>query len=239
MKWLTKMEIAASIKGASKEYRTGDSVITALEPTTRDFLKNELTLIIGPSGSGKTTLLSLLGCVVYPTTGEVLIDNIPVKGLSEAELAKIRLKHIGFVFQNFNLIAPLNALENVMQPLRLSGLGAGESRQMAEDALRKVDMQDRMKSLPKNLSGGQQQRVAIARALVTEPSLMLCDEPTASLDIKSTAIVMEELRMLSSSGKSVIVVTHDLRLRKFADRIIYVNNGVASDRPSDEDLIHE
>jgi putative ABC transport system ATP-binding protein len=233
---LTKIEIAASIKGASKEYKTGDTVITALQPTTFDFMKNELTLIIGPSGSGKTTLLSLLGCVLFPTTGEVFIDNLAIKDLSESELAKVRLKHIGFVFQNFNLLAPLTALENVMQPLRLSGLGSGEARRKAVEALAKVDMLDRMKSLPKNLSGGQQQRVAIARALVADPSIMLCDEPTASLDIKSAAIVMEELRMLSSSGKSVVVVTHDLRLRKFADRILYVNNGVASDKPSEEDV---
>jgi putative ABC transport system ATP-binding protein len=180
-----------------------------------------------------------LGCVVFPTSGEVEIDNIPVKNLKEAELARLRLEHIGFVFQNFNLLSPFSALENVMQPLRLSGLSAREARERAEEALAKVDMLDRMKSLPKNLSGGQQQRVAIARALVTEPSIMLCDEPTASLDIRSAAIVMEELRMLASSGKAVVVVTHDLRLRKFADRIIYVNNGVASDKPSDEEIIQE
>ncbi|MCU0459655.1 MAG: ABC transporter ATP-binding protein [Bacteroidales bacterium] len=233
------MEIAASVIGASKEYRTGDTVITALQPTTFDFRKNELTLIIGPSGSGKTTLLSLLGCVVFPTTGEVVVDNIQAKDLSEPELARLRLRHIGFVFQNFNLLSPLNALENVMQPLRLTGLRAGEARMRAEEALGKVDMLDRMKSLPKNLSGGQQQRVAIARALVTEPSIMLCDEPTASLDIRSAGIVMEELRMLASSGKAVVVVTHDLRLRKYADRIIYVDNGVASETPSEEYMSHE
>jgi putative ABC transport system ATP-binding protein len=126
-----------------------------------------------------------------------------------------------------------------MQPLRLTGLRAGEARMRAEEALGKVDMLDRMKSLPKNLSGGQQQRVAIARALVTEPSIMLCDEPTASLDIRSAGIVMEELRMLASSGKAVVVVTHDLRLRKYADRIIYVDNGVASETPSEEYMSHE
>jgi putative ABC transport system ATP-binding protein len=232
------MEIAASIKDASKEYKTGDTVITALQPTTFDFIKKELTLIIGPSGSGKTTLLSLLGCVIFPTTGEVYIENRLVNNLSDKELARVRLKHIGFVFQSFNLLAPLNALENVMHPLRLSGTGKKEARIKAEEALRKVNMESRMKSLPKYLSGGQQQRVAIARALVNEPSLMLCDEPTASLDIKSVGIVMEELKMLSDSGKSVIVVTHDLRLKPFADRIIYVNNGIASDKPSDDEIFH-
>jgi putative ABC transport system ATP-binding protein len=232
------MEIAASIKGASKEYKTGDTVITALQPTTFDFRKNELTLIIGPSGSGKTTLLSLLGCVIFPTTGEVYIDNLLVNNLSDKELARVRLKNIGFVFQNFNLLAPLNVLENVMHPLRLSGTSKKEAKLKAEEALKKVNMESRVKSLPKNLSGGQQQRVAIARALVTEPSIMLCDEPTASLDIRSVSIVMEELKMLSDSGKSVIVVTHDLRLKPFADRIIYVNNGIASDKPSEDEIFH-
>ena len=232
------MEIAASIKGASKEYKTGDTVITALQPTTFDFMKKELTLIIGPSGSGKTTLLSLLGCVIFPTTGEVYINDILANSLSEKELASLRLINIGFVFQSFNLLAPLNALENVMQPLRLSGISKKEAKLKAEQALAKVNMETRAKSLPKNLSGGQQQRVAIARALVTDPSIMLCDEPTASLDIRSVSIVMEELKMLSDSGKAVIVVTHDLRLKQFADRIIYVNNGIASDKPSEEEIFH-
>jgi putative ABC transport system ATP-binding protein len=232
------MEIAASIKGASKEYKTGDTVITALQPTTFDFIKNELTLIIGPSGSGKTTLLSLLGCVIFPTTGEVYIDNLLVNNLNDRELAMVRLKNIGFVFQNFNLLAPLNALENVMQPLRLSGESKKDAKLKAEEALKKVNMEGRVKSLPKNLSGGEQQRVAIARALVTQPSIMLCDEPTASLDIRSVGIVMEELKMLSKSGKSVVVVTHDLRLKPFADRIIYVNNGIASDKPIEGEIFH-
>jgi|WetSurSiteA1Bulk_404760.scaffolds.fasta_scaffold02431_4 putative ABC transport system ATP-binding protein len=232
------MVIAASIKGASKEYKTGDTVITALQPTTFDFMKKELTLIIGPSGSGKTTLLSLLGCVIFPSTGEVYINNILANSLSEKELASLRLNNIGFVFQSFNLLAPLNALENVMQPLRLSGISKKEAKLKSEQALAKVNMESRATSLPKNLSGGQQQRVAIARALVTDPSIMLCDEPTASLDIRSVSIVMEELKMLSDSGKAVIVVTHDLRLKQFADRIIYVNNGVASDKPSEDEIFH-
>jgi len=125
-----------------------------------------------------------------------------------------------------------------MQPLRLSGISKKEAKLKAEKALAKVNMESRAKSLPKNLSGGQQQRVAIARALVTDPSMMLCDEPTASLDIRSVSIVMEELKMLSDSGKAVIVVTHDLRLKQFADRIIYVNNGIASDKPSEDEIFH-
>ena len=136
-------------------------------------MKKELTLIIGPSGSGKTTLLSLLGCVIFPTSGEVYIDNLPVNNLSEKELPMVRLKNIGFVFQGFNLLAPLNVLENVMQPLRLSGTSKKEARLKAVEAVKKVNMESRVKSLPKNLNCGQQQRVAIARALVTEPTFLV------------------------------------------------------------------
>lgn len=232
------MDIVASVSNASKQYKTGDSVITALQATTCEFRKNELTLIIGPSGSGKTTLLSLLGCVIFPTEGSVTICNQVVTGLGQKELARVRLNNIGFVFQSFNLLAPLNALENVMQPLILLGVSKKEAKTKAVEALKKVNMGERMYNLPKMLSGGQQQRVAIARALVTNPSLMLCDEPTASLDIKSAAIVMKELKVLSSTGKAVAVVTHDLRLKQFADRIIYVNNGIASENPTEEELFH-
>jgi putative ABC transport system ATP-binding protein len=125
-----------------------------------------------------------------------------------------------------------------MMPLTLLGVSKNEARERAEQALQKVNMEDRLKNLPKMLSGGQQQRVAIARALVTNPTLMLCDEPTASLDIKSVEIVMQELKMLSTTGKSVTVVTHDVRLKQFADRIIYVNNGMASDKPFDDEIFH-
>jgi putative ABC transport system ATP-binding protein len=232
------MEIVASVTNASKEYKTGDTTITALHPTTCEFKKNELTLIIGPSGSGKTTLLSLLGCVIYPTTGSVTIANQEINGLSQSELANIRLKNIGFIFQSFNLLAPLNALENVMQPLLLLGVSRKEAKFRAEEALKKVNMADRMANLPKMLSGGQQQRVAIARALVTEPQIMLCDEPTASLDAKSLGVVMEELKLLSTTGKSVAVVTHDPRLKQFADRIIYVNNGMVSETPIEKAALH-
>ncbi|MEZ4829007.1 MAG: ABC transporter ATP-binding protein [Bacteroidia bacterium] len=232
------MDVVASLQQASKEYKTGDTTITALHPTTFDFRRNELTLIIGPSGSGKTTLLSLLGCVIFPTNGDVFINGTRVNGLPQRSLAHIRLNNIGFVFQSFNLLAPLTALENVMQPLLLMGINRKEARERAENALEKVAMETRMNSLPKMLSGGQQQRAAIARALVSNPAIMLCDEPTASLDIKSVTTVMEELKLLSTTGKSVTVVTHDSRLMQFADRIIYVNNGFASEEPFEESPLH-
>jgi putative ABC transport system ATP-binding protein len=230
------MTTIAQVKSASKTYQTGDTLITALHSTSVAFRTGELTLILGPSGSGKTTLLSLLGCVIYPTTGEVWIGDTKVNDLSEKELARLRLTKIGFVFQSFNLIAPLNTLENVMLPLELMNIPRKEAKERALEALSKVNMLDRVKNLPKMLSGGQQQRVAIARALVTNPPLMLCDEPTAALDTKSVAIVMEELKMLSREGKALAVVTHDLRLRQFADRIIYVNNGHVSETMKEESI---
>jgi putative ABC transport system ATP-binding protein len=232
------MSIVAQLKNASKEYVAGDTVITALQPTSFEFRSNELTLIIGPSGSGKTTLLSLLGCVIFPTKGEVYVAGTKVTGLAPRQLADVRLKNIGFVFQSFNLLSPLPALENVMQPLVLMGIKREEAKRRAFEALKKVNMEDRAKSLPKMLSGGQQQRVAIARALVNDPTLILCDEPTAALDFRSVGIVMDELKALSKTGKSVIVVTHDMRLKQFADRIIYVNNGVASETPPEDELFH-
>ena len=222
------MNVIASVTNASKTYKTGDTTITALNPSSLELKAGELVLIIGPSGSGKTTLLSMIGCVTYPTSGEINIGGTIVSGLSETKLGKIRLKNIGFVFQGYNLITPLNALENVMMPLQLMNVPNIEAKQRAIEALTKVNMLDRMKNLPKALSGGQQQRVAIARALVTNPSLILCDEPTASLDPSSVGVVMKELKELVSKDKCVVIVTHDMRLRAFADRIIYVDNGSIS-----------
>ena len=231
-------QYVAALERTSKEYKTGDTVITALHPSTVQFRQNELTLIIGPSGSGKTTLLSLIGCVIYPTSGNVWVKGVLVNSLNEVELANLRLKNIGFVFQNFNLIAPLNALDNVMLPLKLMKIHENEARRKAVEALEMVNMSDRMKSLPKQLSGGQQQRIAIARALVSGPSLILCDEPTAALDAQSVSIVMHELKSLVSAGKSIAVVTHDNRLKQFADRIIYVHNGFVSENPPEEEILN-
>jgi putative ABC transport system ATP-binding protein len=230
-------KIVAKVINAGKEYKAGDTIITALKPSTVELKAGELLLIIGPSGSGKTTLLSLFGCVLYPSFGEVWIDDVKVNDLSEAKLAELRLRKIGFIFQRFNLIAPLTALENVMMPLLLQGINEKTAKQKATAALEKVGMGDRMSNLSNDLSGGQQQRVAIARALVTNPEMMLCDEPTASLDIASAGIVMNELKELANQGKAVAVVTHDVRLLPFADRIVYVMEGDVSDKPVEEDII--
>ena len=220
-------EIIARLEKASKSYQTGDQTIVALQPTTLEFRLGELTLIIGPSGSGKTTLLSLLGCVIYPSEGDLWVDGQHVNKMKTSALSKLRLNTIGFVFQSFNLLAPLNAADNVAMPLKLQGVGAADRNKRTAAALAMVGMTDRSKNLPKQLSGGQQQRVAIARALVTNPKLILCDEPTASLDKNSVSVVMDELRLLADQGKSVAVVTHDPRLKQYAHRIIEVENGIA------------
>ncbi len=232
-------KIVAKLVNAGKEYKAGDTVITALQASSVELKSGELMLIIGPSGSGKTTLLSLLGCIIYPSFGEVWIEGIKVNELNEKKLAKIRLEKIGFVFQKFNLIAPLTAIENVMMPLILQGVSEKEAKIKATNALEKVGMGDRMKNLSNDLSGGQQQRVAIARAVVNNPEIMLCDEPTASLDIASVGIVMTELKQLAKQGKAVVVVTHDTRLQPFADRIVYVLDGGISDKPVEEAIVHK
>ena len=217
----------AELRSVSKEYQTGDQTIVALQPTSMQLREGELLLIIGPSGSGKTTLLSLLGCVIYPSAGDLYVDGRHVNGMRERDLAHLRLNTIGFVFQNFNLLAPLTAEENVAMPLRLQGTPGPEIKRRVQKALEMVGMTDRRRNLPKALSGGQQQRIAIARALVANPKIILCDEPTAALDKNSFSIVMEELRLLADEGKSVAVVTHDPRLKQYAHRIIEVENGFA------------
>ena len=218
----------AKLENVNKVYKVGDQEIVALQPTTMQVNEGELLLIIGPSGSGKTTLLSLLGCVLYPTEGRLWVDGQEINRLNENQLARLRLNTIGFVFQSFNLLAPLSAEDNVMMPMRLQGVANAEGRKRAYAALEMVDMMDRRKQLPKQLSGGQQQRVAIARALVTNPKLILCDEPTASLDKDSLDVVMQELRHLANQGKAVCVVTHDPRLEQYAHRIVAVNNGIVT-----------
>lgn len=227
-------EVIAEITKVSKIYKNGDTETIALAPSTLSFKTHELTIILGPSGSGKTTLLSLLGCVIYPSEGQVVINGEDVTNVSQKKLASIRLNNIGFVFQGFNLIEPLTALENVMSPLILKGISGKKASEMSKKALTQVEMEDRKNHLPKMLSGGQKQRVAIARALVTDPPILLCDEPTASIDSKNAHKIMLELKELSLLGKAVLIVTHDTRLCKYADRIIYLSEGKTSETPFKE-----
>jgi putative ABC transport system ATP-binding protein len=218
----------AEVIQASKEFKSGDSTIVALKPSSMQLETGKLTLILGPSGSGKTTLLSLLGCVIYPTTGEVIIDGVRTNSLNARRMAQLRLNKIGFVFQQFNLLAPLSAEQNVMLPLTLMKVPGSEAKRRVREALAKLNMSHRAASLPKMMSGGEQQRIAIARALVTQPPIMLCDEPTASLDTTSAHMVMEELKALAGEGKAVAIVTHDMRLKPYADEVIHVEAGEIS-----------
>lgn len=217
--------VVAELIGASKKFKSGNIEIIALHKTDLTLRKGELLLIIGPSGSGKTTLLSLIGCVLYPSEGCVCIHGINTKDLNDKELARLRRKEIGFVFQHFNLISPLNSEENIMVPLILNKLSKDMVKEKVLQALSLVGLGQRKKSLPKQLSGGEQQRVAIARALVSDPSIILCDEPTASLDKESMEVVMKELSDLADSGKAVAIVTHDFRLKDYADKILFLENG--------------
>jgi len=226
----TDPSVVAELIGASKIFKTGGQEIVALQKTDLVLNKGELLLIIGPSGSGKTTLLSLLGCVLYPTEGAVCIQGVDTKGLNDRQLARLRRRTIGFVFQNFNLISPLNSEENIMLPLLLNKLPKAAVREKVRAAQELVGLTHRRKSLPKQLSGGEQQRVAIARALVSDPAVILCDEPTAALDSGSLETIMEELRHLADRGKSVAVVTHDPRLERYADKIIYLENGAVVEK---------
>lgn len=215
----------AKISQANKIYESPSGIVTALDKSDVELFEGELLLVIGSSGSGKTTLLSLLGCLINPTEGVVEVDGKNTKQLSAKNMAAIRLNTIGFVFQQFNLFTPLNAEENVSLPLKMKGVSKSEVKDKTADALKKMNMWEHRKKLPRQLSGGQQQRIAIARALVTNPKMILCDEPTASLDKESLAIVMAELKELAVSGKAVAVVTHDPRLIIYADRAIEVRNG--------------
>lgn len=218
-------DVVAELEGASKVFGTGDLEVVALQPSDLVLRAGELVLISGPSGSGKTTVLSLLGCVLSPTAGGVRVDGKDVSGLSADELAALRLDRVGFVFQEFNLVEPLPAGENVALPLLLAGVSRAERLERAREALGVLGLEDRVGSYPRTLSGGQKQRVAIARALVTDPLLVLCDEPTAALDHASAEIVMDKLLGLARQGRAVAVVSHDVRLTAWADRVIEMVDG--------------
>jgi putative ABC transport system ATP-binding protein len=215
----------ATLDGATKIYKTGDQKITALKSTSLEINKGELTLILGPSGSGKTTLISLIGAVIHPSEGEVILDGHRLSELKSKKLAWLRLHYVGFVFQEFNLIQPLTAEQNILFPLKLLKVPQKEAMRKVEEALEMVNMTDRRKNLPRQLSGGQQQRIAIARALVTDPPIILCDEPTASLDSKALEMIMNQLKELSEMDKAVVIVTHDPRLKPYSDRIIEMEDG--------------
>src|SRR5687767_8450770 len=203
-----------------KTYQMGTEELHALRDVTFEVKRNEYLAIIGPSGSGKSTLMNLIGCLDSPSKGEYWINGNLVSDMSDDELARIRNKEIGFVFQTFNLLARASALHNVELPLVYAGVSAAERRGRAVRALRSVGLGERMDHRPNELSGGQRQRVAIARALVNEPSILLADEPTGNLDSTTSEEIMRLFGELHARGQTVIMVTHEPEIAAFADRVI-------------------
>lgn len=216
-----------------KCYRMGDIEVHALAGVSFTVEPGELLAVMGPSGSGKSTLMNILGCLDLPSDGEYILDGEPVSEMDDDELAGIRNRKVGFVFQSFNLLPRSNAIANVELPLRYAGLGKKERVERAEQMLESVGLSGRFHHKPSELSGGQQQRVAIARALVNQPSILMADEPTGNLDSKSGHEIMELIHQLNDSGTTVIIVTHDPVIGREARRIIHLYDGLISEHPND------
>uniref|UniRef100_A0A7C5Z315 ABC transporter ATP-binding protein n=1 Tax=Caldicellulosiruptor owensensis TaxID=55205 RepID=A0A7C5Z315_9FIRM len=208
-----------------KIYKMGDTDVYALNGVNLKIEKNEFVAILGPSGSGKSTLMNIIGCLDTPTSGTYILDGNEVSKLSDNQLAEIRNRKIGFVFQQFNLIAQLTALENVELPLIYQGISASKRHRLAREALERVGLSDRLNHRPRQLSGGQQQRVAIARALVTNPPIILADEPTGNLDSKSGAEIMQIFKELHAQGNTIVLITHDNNIAAQAKRIVRISDG--------------
>jgi putative ABC transport system ATP-binding protein len=208
-----------------KSYYIGDTELKVLHSIDLTMQRGEFLSVLGPSGSGKSTLMNIIGCLDIPTSGKYILAGNNIQELDERELAKIRNREIGFVFQSFYLLPRLTALQNVELPLIYSGLPSSERRDKAEKMLCRVGLADKIKSLPNQLSGGQQQRVAIARALVTNPSVLLADEPTGALDQKTGLQIVELFKELNLDGKTVIIITHDRNIARYANRIVHILDG--------------
>jgi putative ABC transport system ATP-binding protein len=208
-----------------KHYHLGNATVRALDGLTLEISPNTFTVVMGPSGSGKSTLLYLLGGLDRPTDGELYVGGQQIDMLDENALARFRRKTVGFIFQSFNLVQSMSALENVAFPMQFSGVGPHQRRRDSSDALARVGLQDRALHRPAELSGGQQQRVAIARALVNNPDLILADEPTGNLDTSSGISIMQLLSDLHASGRTIVVVSHDPRMAHFATDRVYLLDG--------------
>ena len=213
------------IKNLTKNYSVGESEISALQDINLQIDKNEYVSIMGPSGSGKSTLMNILGCLDTPTSGHYFFKNVNVSSLDDDALSAMRNKEIGFIFQNFNLLPRLNSLQNVELPLVYAGVPSNERKERALKALDRVGLSDRIDHKPGELSGGQRQRVAIARALVTNPGILLADEPTGALDSKTGVEIMRLFQELYNEGNTIIVITHEQEIANYANRNIHIKDG--------------
>jgi putative ABC transport system ATP-binding protein len=219
-------KVVLSATDIVKDLGQGAGRVRALKGVSLSLYAGELTLLMGPSGSGKTTLLSILGCILAPSEGEVVVADESLKGLGPEGLASLRRKHIGFVFQSYNLFPTLNAMENVRLALDVRGMPTQEAQMRAEKALRDVGLGHRLRSYPRTMSGGEQQRVAVARALAGTPSVILADEPTAALDSENGQSVMALLAEIAKDkSRAILAVTHDTRTKPYADRIVHIEDG--------------
>jgi putative ABC transport system ATP-binding protein len=218
-------ETIIQLDNVCKYYQMGDSLVKALDGVDVKIQKGDFVVIIGPSGSGKSTMMNMVGALDLATIGEIYLDGQDIEHLEESELAQIRGRKIGFVFQTFNLIPTLTALENVTLPMIFQGMKKEERIERAESILKQVGLQDRMTHLPNELSGGQRQRVAIARALANDPEVILADEPTGNLDSKTGEEIMNLFKELNKQGKTIILVTHDLNLVDYAQKVLKMKDG--------------
>jgi len=215
-----------NVEDLTKTFPMGETEVYALNGTTFTIDQGEMVAIMGPSGSGKSTLMSIIGCLDVPSSGTYSLDGVAIENMDDMQLAEIRGRKIGFIFQQFNLLSRTSALENVMLPLTYAGARGTERRERALKALERVGLSDRTHHTPSELSGGQQQRVAIARALVNEPAILLADEPTGALDSKTGVEIMDLFQSLhSENGQTVILVTHDVYIARHTDRIIKLSDG--------------
>jgi putative ABC transport system ATP-binding protein len=223
-------EIAVSIQSINKVYRTGKQDFKALNNVSLKIYNGDFVALMGPSGSGKSTLMNLIGCLDRPTSGEIYIHGQSLSRLNDNQLAEIRRKEIGFIFQDFNLIQTLNALRNITLPMVLSGIPGSLRDQNAIALLKKVDLENWAKHLPSELSGGQKQRIAIARSMANNPSIILADEPTGNLDSKTGEKIMDYLSYLRKEKKTIILVTHDPLLTRYTNRVISIKDGKVSEK---------
>ncbi len=220
-----KMDVIINVENIRKTYKMGDNIVKAVDGVTLSVFNGEYLVIMGPSGSGKTTLMHLMGCLDKPDSGEIYLAGQKVSQLSDRDLAKVRNKMIGFVFQQFNLLPRLTALENVELPMIYAGVPRAIRRKRAKELLAMVGLSERMEHKPTQLSGGQMQRVAIARALANKPQIILADEPTGNLDSKSGAEILKIFSDLHSDGLTIIVVTHDPEVAENGERVIHMRDG--------------